>query len=1247
VTTGALLGGVYALRERVAEGGSGRLFRAEDRRTGQQVACKLSSEQGPAAQARFTREAALLSALDHPGIVRLLDHGDHQGSPYLILEWLDGSSLAAALEPGPFPPAEAIRVIQRAAEAAGEVHRKGFLHGDLSPANVMLVGPDRDRIVLIDFGVGLPGPSPEDRWGTPGYMAPEQAAGEGQVDARADVFALGCLLFRCLVGRGPFVGATLAAILAKVLIEPVAPVSSLVPGVDPALDAVLARLLAKDPAERPPDGAAVARELAALTAAPPGEPRRVSLTRRELRSRTLLLSGQDATLAAGANLGPPVRLADGKLLWLLDDWSTAAERAARVALELHGRGARGVVVATGRAVAGRQTPEGDAVDLAITLLQAAERAPGPGPLIDEATAGLLAGRFAVEEGPGGWWLLGESRGLSSLLGRPSPFVGRSDELRTIEDTFRQTLAGQGPRAVLVLGETGAGKTRLAREWLRQLNDRARCWIARGDPLSAGSPFGLLGQLLRSALGLREGDPLDAHRRALRDRTLALVGEAQADRVAEFLGALLGIPFPASVQLRAAREDAVLMGDQMLRAFLDWLRAEASLRPILLLLDDLQWGDLPSLRYLDAALRQEPGLRLMVLALADPEIDLIFPGLWGQTDPLRVELGPLSAEEGLEVARNVAGSREEQAREELRELVERSGGHPFFLEELLRARAKGGVGEDPASALAVLSGRLTGLSPEARRALRAASCFGRVFWAGGVGELMGLDPKQPLEELQEEELIARRPRSRFPGEEEYAFRQALVRSAAYATLTSDDLRLGHALAGRWLERQGERDPAVLAEHFARGGEARQAANFYRIAAAQALDGNDLVGVVAQAERGLRSGARGPLAGELRLLQAEALHWQGELESSERCAEEALERLSPGAPPWYLAAGLLASLSARLGRATRLQELGLLLHASPAAPPCDARQIALAQTAIHLIFAGQVRFARALLADLGEPPRSDEKPGVAAWIHRARAHLATADGDLPGGLLWTELAVGCYRLAGDLRNTCSQLANAGSARNEVGCYEEAEGMLREAEKLAERLGLRPGRAAARLNLGITLASLGRLEEAEATERQAIADFSEMGHHRLHLGARVYLARILLRAGRVGEAAGLAQHAVDRLDDAPSEQIVALTVLARCRLAQRDPQAAVAASREAWSLLQRVGHVDEGEVALHRVHGEALLALGLRDEAAVVLRAGVAWVERWAASLRDEATRRCFLERAEDTVALRDLAACCGLTEGNLQG
>lgn len=700
------LGGVYELLEKVAEGGSSQIFRARDRRSGQLVACKLSSEQGPEARARFTREAELLAGLEHPGIIRLLAHGEDQGTPYLALEWLEGVSLATRLEGGPLSPRETVRIARQVAEALGEIHRRGLLHGDLSPANVMLLDPGGDRVVLIDFGVGMPDRDAEGRWGTPGYMAPEQAADEHQVDARADVFSLGCVLYRCLAGRGPFVGATLAAILAKVLIEPVTRLSTVLPDIDPGLDGLLDRMLAKDPALRPPDGAAVTLELDALALdldLSPSPPR-AALTRRELRARTLLLlsARDDLRPAAEAALGTdrPLRLADGKLLWLLDERGVAAERAARAALQLHRQGIHSVVIATGHAAARRQTsgsdtkhnaerhpgsgaerhapegdtgrqtpehnaghqtpesgghqtpesggrpapesgerqtPEGDAIDLATGLLRAVEEAPGPGPLIDEATAGLLAGRFAVREGPGGWWLLGEAQGLSSLLGRPSPFVGRARELRAIEDAFARVLAGGGPRAVIVLGETGAGKTRLAREWLGLLDGRAETWIARGDPLTAGSPFGLLAQILRSTLALRDGDPLEIQRRTLHQQILARVGAAHGDRVTEFLGALLGIPFPGGVQLRAAREDAVLMGDQMLRAFLDWLRAECARRPLLLLLDDLQWADLPSLRFLDAALRQERSSPFLLLALADSELDLIFPLLWVETDPIRLPL----------------------------------------------------------------------------------------------------------------------------------------------------------------------------------------------------------------------------------------------------------------------------------------------------------------------------------------------------------------------------------------------------------------------------------------------------------------------------------------------------------------------------------------------------------------------------------------------------------------------------------
>lgn len=1233
-----LFAGKYRLLEKVASGGTGQLFRAERMGDGLVVACKLSSEHTLEAQARFAHEARLLRALDSPGVVRCLDEGIDQQRPFLVLEWLDGISLATWLERGPLTVRETIRIVRQAAETLGIVHRAGILHGDVSPANLMLVGPERERVVLIDFGVAQSQKEAAERWGTPGYMAPEQAAGDLPIDTRADVFSLGCVLFRCLAGRGPFVGSNLAAILAKVLLEPVIPISHLRPGLDPALVELLERLLSKDPDGRPQNGAAVVHELEALDLLLQEPTPREILTRREQRARTLLLLVSEDHLQLQMALGilEPSRarlLADGKLIWLLEEREpAAAERATRAAMMLHARGCKRVVVATGRASEEHPTPEGDAIDRAMELIQVADEQ-SPGPLLDEATVGLLARRFSVREGSGGWWVLAEEHGLGAVLGRPSPFVGRSAEIASIEHAFGQTLSGAGPQVVLVLGETGAGKTRLAREWLGQLAGRATFWIARGDLLSAGSPFGLLGQILRRGIGLHENEPLEVRQQTLISYIKSQMEEPQSGRVSEFLGALLGLSLPGSVQLQAAREDAILMGDQMQRAFLEWLQMECRRQPLVLIIDDLQWGDLPSLRYLDAALCLKAA-PLLLLALAEPEIELIFPHLWSAHKPLMLSLGPISMVEGLKIAHHVLAPStiEEQV---LKEMVERSGGHPFFLEELLRARSKKTYAEEPASVLAVLETRLSELSPEGRRVLRAASCFGRVFWAGSVAELIGGDPQASLEELIAEDLIVPRSRSRFLGEKEYFFRQALMRSAAYAMLTSEDLKLGHALAGRWLEQHGERDTAVLAEHFRRGGESARAATLFRAAAAQSLDGNDLVNVVAQAERGLLSGAQGMLAGELRLLQAEALGWQGELDSAERCAEEALALLSPGTSCWYLAVGLLASISARCERFSRLQELGMLLLTCSGTSPFEARQIAFAQIGIHLIFAGQIRFARVILQELDQPT-PNAVGAAAAWRFRAFAHLATADGDLAGGLVWTERAVECYRLAGDLRNTCNQLANAGSVRNEVGCYEQAEVMLREAEGMAKSMGLRPSWAAARLNLGISLAYQGKFEEAEAIERMAIQDFEAIGHHRLHMGALVYLGRILLLQGESTKAASLARFAAERLGDAPGELCAALTVLSAARYALGDFQAALAASRAAWALLQGLGHLDEGEAALYRTHAEALLALQLQEEARLVLERGRSWILQCAASLQEEETRRNFLERCDDCVRLLSMAS-----------
>src|SRR6185503_7206775 len=176
---------------------------------------------------------------------------------------------------------------------------------------------------------------------------------------------------------------------------------------------------------------------------------------------------------------------------------------------------------------------------------------------------------------------------------------------------------------------GAGKSRLRNEVVSRLRrsplaasgerSSVEIWTGRGDPMKAGSPFGLIAQMLRRACDISDGEPLETRQKKLRTRVLRHVPEADRKRVTEFLGELIGAPFPdkESVQLRAARQDPMLMGDQVRGAWEDFLGAECGAGPVVLILEDLHWGDLPTVKLVDAALRHLKSKPLLVLALARP------------------------------------------------------------------------------------------------------------------------------------------------------------------------------------------------------------------------------------------------------------------------------------------------------------------------------------------------------------------------------------------------------------------------------------------------------------------------------------------------------------------------------------------------------------------------------------------------------------------------------------------------------
>ena len=269
------------MEAQVAAGGMGVVYRARDTETGAPVALKLLAARDPDNQERFAREATILAQLDHPAIVRYVAHGaTAEGVPYIAMDWAHGETLFQRLASAGVSLAETVALGQRVADALGYAHARGVVHRDVKPSNLVLLGATVADVAILDFGIARAEAVPSSLTetgavlGTPSYMSPEQARGERAVDARADVFSLGCVLYECATGQLAFEGRHVLALVAKIVFWEPPRLRRVVPDAPKALDDLFVRMLAKDPARRPRDGAEVAAELARIhiAAAPPRKP---------------------------------------------------------------------------------------------------------------------------------------------------------------------------------------------------------------------------------------------------------------------------------------------------------------------------------------------------------------------------------------------------------------------------------------------------------------------------------------------------------------------------------------------------------------------------------------------------------------------------------------------------------------------------------------------------------------------------------------------------------------------------------------------------------------------------------------------------------------------------------------------------------------------------------------------------------------------------------------------------------------
>ena len=265
------LGKRLVLVRQIGAGGMGRVYQATDEATGRTLAVKLTQEvRGEVAISRFAAEAEILESLDHPAIVAYVGHGTTaDGAQYLAMAWLDGEDLGRRLTRGTLSPAETVALGLRVASGLAAAHHAGVIHRDLKPSNIVLVDGDVARATLVDFGIARRVGSESltrtgELVGTPGYMAPEQVRGRRDLDGRADLFALGAVLYQCLAGRPPFGGEDVMTVLAKLLLEEAPRLCTLRIDVPQPLEDLISRLLSKDGERRPAAADEVVRELTAI-----------------------------------------------------------------------------------------------------------------------------------------------------------------------------------------------------------------------------------------------------------------------------------------------------------------------------------------------------------------------------------------------------------------------------------------------------------------------------------------------------------------------------------------------------------------------------------------------------------------------------------------------------------------------------------------------------------------------------------------------------------------------------------------------------------------------------------------------------------------------------------------------------------------------------------------------------------------------------------------------------------------------
>lgn len=1051
---GELLEGKYRIERLLGIGGMGAVYVAERLALQDKVAVKsiLSSQNTELNRARFLREARAAASIRHPNVVQVFDFGEPAGRPpYMVMEFLEGPTLAHVLrESVPLPLARVLWVFSGVCAAVEAGHRRGVIHRDLKPGNVILARSDdgRETVKVLDFGLArmlensdaAPLTSPGSMLGTASYMAPELVESSAKASPASDVYALGVLLYEMTTGKSPFRGDNDAATILRIARGQYERPDHIAPELPREVCAGIEAALSREPSGRPRSP----EQLAARVGAP------------------LAQSGADFEQSL-ANLR-------------------------RRPLETSAVGAPGELEPSMAAFGPDAIGE-------VTMTE------GGGPNLDGGERTMVH-----DESPS-----------AGVLARA--FVGRAAELETLRREYRRALDARG-RIVVIDGGAGVGKSRLCETFTAWAEEQGavglhgRFYAYEGDhpPPYETFTWMLASERSQSRSGER---PPDGNRPG--------GGHDGADKWQVF--------------------------SSLARAFVERGRG----RPLVLVLDDLQWAtalDLEFLAYLPRAAEHEVVLVVGTSRSGDAqeqraEVDRWLTRLGSQRALASVRLrGFGTGEVRAWFQACFPGIRVRP--QDVRRLQQATSGNPYYLIELvsqlvddhtIRRDAAGWMCAPldnldlPDTIQAVVRSRLADLDPDLRETLETACVLGEEFRFETLQRAMRIEEaalEKRLEQAVRRGLLSED--SLAPGSD-FRFESTTMRGVLYGELSKRKRqRLHRAVVEAMGELYGERDAdriaKVLCYHHHAVGDHAATLQWGLRAAAETLGRHDNDHADASLTRAREAAdalrASGDLIeplidARLDLLSGILDVRIGRLDEADEELRRALAGLSEPAHASLRLDVLLALAECRLARGEleKGRETGEeALAAAEVLGDIDREHEARLQAAKCAAPHGHLDRATALLEPVVER-RSTEAASRRAlalaelgWVHAKR-------GDFDRAMALTHEAKHVARSCGDLLAEYRAVSVQGLTQLESGDQEAAIGRLEIALELARGLSLRRREGVELHNLGECSYFLERYDEALARSRQALAIFLEIHDRATEGDCRVNLGRTLMAQGNVAEA------------------------------------------------------------------------------------------------------------------------------------